>query len=100
MLSQNELAELADMLEGKARNYADQSQKHVSEGWLNLAQKCRQMQDEYHITWTARDIKTLRPKWTNKRCTEWLDSNWKHLQDRSVELGWEVITDLLPAQTK
>lgn len=48
------------------------------------------------ITWLPGDIKSLRPDWDIDRCEEWLCENAKRIQDRSIELGWEVIEDLLP----
>lgn len=47
------------------------------------------------VVWTAEDIQTLRPDWTLERCEEWLESNQRYIQDRLVELGWEVIETLL-----
>ena len=47
------------------------------------------------VAWTAEDVKTLRPKWSLSKCEEWLQGNEGHVQDRSIELGWEVIEALL-----
>lgn len=47
------------------------------------------------VSWTAEDIQTLRPDWTPDQCEEWLESNQRYIQDRLVELGWEVIETLL-----
>jgi len=47
------------------------------------------------ITWRPEDIQGLRPEWPLDRCEEWLAANGKHITDRSVELGHEVIEDLL-----
>jgi hypothetical protein len=47
------------------------------------------------VAWTAEDILTLRPEWTEEKADEWLAQNERHIQDRSVELGWEVIETLL-----
>lgn len=47
------------------------------------------------IQWRAEDVKELRPKWSLKKCEEWLSSNEKYLRDRTTELGWEVMSDLL-----
>jgi len=47
------------------------------------------------ITWHPEDIQGLRPEWSLDRCEEWLMANGKHIRDRSVELGHEVIEDLL-----
>jgi len=47
------------------------------------------------IVWTAEDIWTLKPKWSLEKCDKWLMENRKAIQDRSIELGWEVIETLL-----
>lgn len=47
------------------------------------------------VEWTAEDVQTLRPDWTDDQCEEWLMANQKYIQDRLVELGWEVIESLL-----
>jgi hypothetical protein len=49
------------------------------------------------VRWAAEDIKTLRPSWSNERCEEELAKIEGHLQDRLVELGWEVIECLIPS---
>ena len=56
------------------------------------------MPEDYTITWKAEDVKTLRPEWTDQQCEDWLFANWKYVQDRSIEVGWEIIESLL--QTK
>lgn len=50
------------------------------------------------VTWTAEDVQTLRPNWTLEKCAEWLDGNERYIQDRLVELGWEVIESLLGSE--
>ena len=47
------------------------------------------------VEWTAEDVQTLRPEWTEEYCEEWLMANQKYIQDRLVELGWEVMESLL-----
>ena len=46
-------------------------------------------------SWTAEDVKTLRPRWSLERCEKWLYENRKAISERSIELGWEVIEILL-----
>ena len=48
------------------------------------------------VVWTPDDIQTLRPEWTIARCEEFLSDSEGSIQDRTVELGWEVIECLLP----
>jgi len=45
------------------------------------------------LSWTAEDIRTLRPEWSLRRCEEFLLRNEKYIQERLVELGWEVINE-------
>lgn len=47
------------------------------------------------VEWTAEDVRTLRPDMTMEQAEEFLQSNGKYIQDRLVELGWEVIETLL-----
>jgi hypothetical protein len=47
------------------------------------------------VVWQPEDIKTLRPAWSLERCEEWLQENEKYIRDRTIELGWDVITSLL-----
>lgn len=47
------------------------------------------------IVWSQADVATLRPTWTKKRRVEALERNRRHLEDRSVEAGWEVLETLL-----
>ena len=48
------------------------------------------------VVWTASDVKTLRPDWSDERCEEELHDIERHLQDRLIELGWDVMGCLLP----
>jgi hypothetical protein len=56
------------------------------------------MSQKYHACtrWSAHDVKALRPEWSVEKCEEWLAENERHIQDRLVELGWEIIGNLLP----
>ena len=47
------------------------------------------------VTWHAEDVKTLKPNWSLERCNEWLEDNERHMSDRLIELGWEVMDALL-----
>lgn len=50
--------------------------------------------------WTAEDVQTLREDMTESEAEEFLQSNQKYIQDRPVELGWEVIESLLAYEGK
>lgn len=47
------------------------------------------------VAWRIGDLQTLRPDWSDEKCAEWLENNAGHIQDRLVELGWDVMKDLL-----
>jgi len=53
------------------------------------------------ITWTIEDIHNLREsselaKWTDDQAGSFLESISRLIEDRSTELGWEIITDAMP----
>jgi hypothetical protein len=53
-------------------------------------------QDKYaEVVWTPEDVTSLRPDMTIEQAEEWLQSNEKHLRDRLIELGWDVMETLL-----
>ena len=60
----------------------------------------KQQEKEYYamIRWSPEDIQTLRPKWSHDKCAEWLFNHQTRIQDRTIELGWEVIDCLLTEQ--
>lgn len=47
------------------------------------------------VVWLAGDVQSLRPEWSEDQCKQWLAENEGTIQDRMVEIGWEVIEDLL-----
>jgi hypothetical protein len=47
------------------------------------------------VAWRAEDVKQLRPRWSPRKCEEWLSNNANRIQSRTIELGWEVMRDLL-----
>jgi hypothetical protein len=50
------------------------------------------------VVWSPDDVQTLRPDWSLERCEDWLSANQKYIQDRMVELGWEVMESLLGSE--
>lgn len=48
------------------------------------------------VVWAPDDVATLRPEWDEARCADELDKAKRYFTDRSIELGWEVLEDLLP----
>ena len=59
------------------------------------------MKDTYaKVEWTAEDVLTLRPDMTEEQAEEFLQSNEKHLRDRLIELGWDVMESLLAYEGK
>lgn len=54
------------------------------------------MMEEYvSISWCPADIKAVRPSWSDDKCMQVLADIGGALEDRSIELGWEVIESLL-----
>ena len=47
------------------------------------------------VNWTAYDVQSLKPDWDVEKCEEFLEGNARRIQDRMIELGWEVIETLL-----
>jgi len=57
--------------------------------------KSNQFESMAAVTWRAEDVQTLKPNWSLEKCNEWLEDNERHISDRLIELGWEVIDALL-----
>lgn len=47
------------------------------------------------VIWTAGDVQTLRPDLSDTEAENFLERNQKHIQERLVELGWDVIETLI-----
>lgn len=59
------------------------------------------MENKYaKVEWTAEDVLTLRPDMSIEEAEEFLQTNQKYIQDRLVELGWDVIESLLSYERK
>jgi hypothetical protein len=43
------------------------------------------------ISWCPADVKSIYPHWSDEKCVEVLDTISGYLEDRSIELGWEVL---------
>jgi len=50
--------------------------------------------------WTAEDVKSIRPKWSLKKCEEALSGIEGELTDRMTELGFETMDVLLDLNEK
>lgn len=51
--------------------------------------------DKIVIKWSWLDVQSLRPNMTKKQALEMLDNIGNNLQERSIELGWEVMETLI-----
>ena len=51
--------------------------------------------DKVVIKWAWEDIQLLRPDWSKNQCLVMLDQVAKRLEERSIELGWEVLEILI-----
>lgn len=47
------------------------------------------------VVWRAEDVQTINKNWSLEKCEEWLEDNERHISDRLIELGWEVMDTLL-----
>jgi hypothetical protein len=47
------------------------------------------------VKWTIADVLILRPNWTEEEAYKWFEQNEKHIEDRMVEVGWEVMESLM-----
>lgn len=52
------------------------------------------------VEWTAEDVLTLRPDMALEEAEEFIQSNERHLRDRLIELGWDVMESLLAYEDK
>lgn len=53
------------------------------------------MMEKYaEISWCPQDIKEMYPHWSDEKCMKVLGSVSGYLEDRSIELGWEVLETL------
>jgi len=52
--------------------------------------------EEYaKVVWRAEDVKSINGAWSLEKCEEWLQDNERHISDRLIELGWDVVDTLL-----
>ena len=52
--------------------------------------------EEYaKVVWRAEDVKSINGAWSLEKCEEWLQDNERHVSDRLIELGWDVMDTLL-----
>jgi hypothetical protein len=59
-------------------------------------EKNNPMMEKYvTISWCPADIKAVREEWSDEKCMEVLLDVGGWLEDRSIELGWEVLETLL-----
>lgn len=82
---------------GKAmwQDWLDSSSDHVA---FELGEKYGEevIDDERCIIkWSAEDVQQLKTDWSLEKCQEFLDRNSRHLTDRLIETGWEVLDALV-----
>lgn len=55
----------------------------------------KEMYEEYAtISWCPADLKEMYPQWSDEMCMEVLSRESRYLEDRLIELGWEVLENL------
>lgn len=47
------------------------------------------------VSWTVEDVLEIRPEWTPEQAKTWLEDNQKSMRDRLIELGWQVMENLM-----
>lgn len=47
------------------------------------------------VKFVPEDVLSLREDWSVKQCEDFLSRNSKQMQDRLIELGWQVMQDLI-----
>ena len=52
------------------------------------------MQKYVETAWCPSDVKNI-TNWSDKKCMDALDKIAPYMEDRLIELGWEVMEDLL-----
>jgi hypothetical protein len=56
--------------------------------------------DEYaKVVWRAEDVKSINGAWSLEKCEEWLQDNEDRIEERLIELGWEVMGALLSMES-
>jgi len=45
--------------------------------------------------WHPEDVQALKPEWSTEQAVDFLQRNESKIQDRLVELGWEVLETLI-----
>lgn len=59
------------------------------------------MMEKYaEVAWCPADIKALNEHWSDEKCQEMLFKISSYLEDRLIELGWQVMEDLLDLFTE
>jgi len=58
-------------------------------------EKAKQAQQYAKVVWTVGDVQALQSEWSDEQAKEWLENNQKYIQERLVELGWEVMESLM-----
>ena len=54
------------------------------------------MMEKYvQISWCPADVKAINEHWSDEKCMEVLSEIGGYLEDRSIELGWDVLETLL-----
>lgn len=70
---------------------AMKGEKRMSNEETNFAQ----LNKYGKVEWTAEDVLTLRPDLSVTEAENFLGRNQKHLRDRLIETGWEVMETLI-----
>lgn len=50
------------------------------------------------VRWQVADVQSIRESWTLTQCRDAIEDIERNFDDRMIELGWEVLDNLLPAE--
>ena len=57
------------------------------------------MYEKYvETSWCPADVKALYEHWSDEKCQDMLFKVANYLEDRLIELGWQVLEDLIAMQ--
>lgn len=48
-----------------------------------------------NISWSIKDIKALRPEWTDEEAEDFLANNEERFMDLMIQRGWEIIESFI-----
>lgn len=50
------------------------------------------------VSWTAHDVKSIRPDWSLEKCLEALEGIERSMKDTLTQEGWKILDDVLESE--